>query len=392
MAEKGKIKDFTDRGFGFVEYKGSALFFHINDVNKSDREKIAAGVEVEFEVGTGRDGRHAAKKVKITSPQVTLADAATSKQAAQKGGNAPVNNNYFLPKDTYQTLQPIESAKIDNSSLLFNKTAYFEDDKFMFYKRDRHGNESINLAKKFNSIASQYSISHLQKRNKAAITKLLGINNITSGTFSPDWRLIVGIGHESVYEVSITLHHIYGIPYIPGQAVKGVTRSWIITEVFGRDEKKALGDKLFCRIFGSPKDSAIGEHQGSLNFFDAFPTIVPKIEVDIMNPHYGDYYSEKTDSRGNPIPPADYLNPIPIPFLTVSKATKFEFIVGIKNIIKVNDILKDQDQQSPIICDGLNEQSALHEVALHWLKKALTDHGIGAKTAGGYGIFNMNEG
>ena len=40
-----------------------------------------------------------------------------------------------------------------------------------------------------------------------------------------DWRLIVGLGNESVYDTSMTLHHVYGIPYIPASAVKGVVRS-----------------------------------------------------------------------------------------------------------------------------------------------------------------------
>jgi len=175
------------------------------------------------------------------------------------------NINYFLPKDTGETIKP---EQIDNFSLLFNKMPYFnsEDNKFIFYKRDRHGNEIINLAKKINFNIGNSLIKGLSNRHKASITQLLSIDNIKSSIFTPDWRLILGIGHESVYETSITLHHIYGIPYIPGQAVKGATRNWIITEVFEQNEKKALKDNLFCRIFGSPKESAIREHQGSVIF------------------------------------------------------------------------------------------------------------------------------
>jgi len=286
------------------------------------------------------------------------------------------NNNYFLPKDTFQTID-FKKSESDNFSLMFNKTAYFEDDKFIFYKRDRYGKETIDLAGKFNSMASRYPfIKPIHKRHKDSISKLLGANNTASSIFSPDWRLIIGIGHESVYEVSITLHHIYGTPYIPGQAVKGVTRSWIITEAFEQDEKKALRDKLFCRIFGSPKDSAIGEHQGSVIFFDAFPTVAPKLKVDIMNPHYVDYY------RGDK-QPADYLNPVPIPFLTVN-ATPFEFITGMKKTLTA-------DKDSPLVqkANGLNKASTCVNVVQYWLKKALAEHGIGAKTAVGYGYMAL---
>jgi len=38
-------------------------------------------------------------------------------------------------------------------------------------------------------------------------------------------RMIVGLGDESVLETSIMLHHTYGVPYIPGSALKGLAAS-----------------------------------------------------------------------------------------------------------------------------------------------------------------------
>lgn len=295
--------------------------------------------------------------------------------------------NTKLPKQTRDVLSD-KTPDIDNFALKINKTINFiydpqkSKEEVYLYKPEYKDKDDGNKKKKFDMgleiKTNQKHLNNIVGRHKSSINQLYATKSIN---FSPNWRLIVGIGHESVYEVSITLHHIYGIPYIPGQAVKGVTRSWIITEVFGQDEKEALKDKLFCHIFGSPKESAIGEHQGSVMFFDAFPTLVPKIEVDIMNPHYGDYYQ---DDKGK-TPPADYFNPVPIPFLTVGKNTKFEFIVGMKKPLKAEDILKGT--QSPLItrCKSLSNNSAVVEIAMVWLKKALTDHGIGAKTAVGYG-------
>lgn len=368
MSEKGKIKKITDKGFGFIKYSGGEIFFHLKDITPpSDREKIAEGMDVEFDIGKGKEGKPAAKNVRIKSQH---------KGQDIRAHDDIKNINYFLPKDTYETTK---SVQIDNFNLLLNKKSYFEDDKFIFYKRDRR-NEIINLAKQFRINNSFLNI--LNERLRESIFQLLGNNNIKKIQFSPEWRLIVGIGHESVYETSITLHHIYGIPYIPGQAVKGVARSWIITEVFGQDEKEALKDRLFCHIFGSPKESAKGEHQGLVLFFDVFPVSGLRLEVDIMNPHYGDYYQGKE-------PPADYLNPTPIPFLTVGKDTKFEFIVGMKKLKTARDILGDSP--SPVISksNDLTLDSPLHEIALSWVKKALTEHGIGAKTAVGYGYFRQ---
>ena len=110
--------------------------------------------------------------------------------------------------------------------------------------------------------------------------------------------MMIGLGTDSVYDTSMTLHHTYGFPYIPGQAVKGAMRSYIINEFFNSKEtvkdKGAFADKLFCDIFGCPKESAYGEaRQGNIFFFDILPQNTPDINVDIMNPHYGDYYSDE---------------------------------------------------------------------------------------------------
>jgi len=106
-----------------------------------------------------------------------------------------------------------------------------------------------------------------------------------------------------------------------------------------------------------------------------------------MNPHYGDYYGGKT-VNGKPLPPADYLNPVPIPFLTIGKGAKFEFIIGMQKVLKITD-LSEEEQKSRIIpeCQALTDGAMLHDLTLEWLKKALTEHGIGAKTAVGYGYF-----
>src|SRR5437588_10451823 len=39
-------------------------------------------------------------------------------------------------------------------------------------------------------------------------------------------RMVVGLGSESVLEASICLHRTYGVPYIPGSALKGLAASY----------------------------------------------------------------------------------------------------------------------------------------------------------------------
>lgn len=53
-------------------------------------------------------------------------------------------------------------------------------------------------------------------------------------------------------------------------------------------------------------------------FLDGLSGKIPDLHVDIMNPHYVKYYSEGQ-------PPGDYLDLVPLKFLTVSKGTVFVF-------------------------------------------------------------------
>src|SRR6266487_1606082 len=73
-------------------------------------------------------------------------------------------------------------------------------------------------------------------------------------------RMIVGLGNESVLETSITLHHTYGVPYIPGSALKGLAASYADKRL-GNDWKK--GSDAYKVIFGDTEDA------GYINFFDA---------------------------------------------------------------------------------------------------------------------------
>ncbi|WMX17568.1 type III-B CRISPR module RAMP protein Cmr6 [Aureispira sp. CCB-E] len=282
-----------------------------------------------------------------------------------------------LPFDSYQLLAASNFKQIDNFYLELNKTARLgvvEKDKF-----------SIDI----NQYATK-KLSHknlidyiLQKQKKQA--KLITPQH-KCWTQATDGRMVVGLGGASVYETSMTLHHIYGIPYIPASSIKGVVRSWIIQEVIypsllDRDEtfnqleskeqnkrleKVAMQDNIFAAIFGTD-DKALDSkaHKGNIVFFDAFPASEPTIETDIMTPHYSDYYGDIDNKKHKA--PVDTESPIPIPFLTVAKGTKFQFIIGEKG----NEGLLNQPFQDKTIID--------------WLKQALSEHGIGAKTAVGYG-------
>ena len=191
------------------------------------------------------------------------------------------------------------------------------------------------------------------------------------------------------------MHPVFGFPYIPASAINGILRSWIINEVFDTDgqnsDKKAFTSRLFCDLFGceaTPDGFYTKENRkGHLIFLDAYPSSGVSIEPDVMTPHYGEYYNTE-----GVVPPADYLNPNPILFLTVVN-TSFVFRIGIKEkynrrlVDYTGDELATASLSAKLNRRNLTGDDLLNKMALNWLKDALQFSGIGAKTAVGYGRF-----
>ena len=154
--------------------------------------------------------------------------------------------------------------------------------------------------------------------------------------------MVIGLGGESVLETDITLHHLYGIPFIPASALKGLTRAYITGEVEGyRSDKIDNDNEEVKRIFGSQ------EHAGTVIFFDAMPTNGKVAFVlDIMNPHYPEYYA------GNK-PPTNDQNPVPVTFLTVTNTT-FTFALAPRDASKEQHV-KDLEQVKTWLARGIAE-------------------------------------
>ncbi|MBI5305478.1 MAG: type III-B CRISPR module RAMP protein Cmr6 [Chloroflexi bacterium] len=181
--------------------------------------------------------------------------------------------------------------------------------------------------------------------------KILEEHDALEFTAEPEWRMAVGLGGASVRETGLALHRLYGFPIIPGSALKGLTSSW--AEINDKDATER------ARVFGKQDES------GAVIFFDAIPLAPPQIKLDVMNPHYGEYYLDKTGRT----PPADWHRPVPVYFLTLEKNSRFLFAVAPRR-------REHPDDQA---CAGL---------ARDWLGRALRELGVGAKTSAGYGFVN----
>ena len=160
-------------------------------------------------------------------------------------------------------------------------------------------------------------------------------------------RIAVGLGGESVLETSITLHRIYGVPFIPGSALKGLAARYARTRLV---ETWATGKGAYEVMFGDPSEA------GYVTFFDAL--YIPEsasqdrpLAPDVITVHHPEYY------RGEASPPADWDNPTPIPFLSATG----DYLIP------------------------LHGAEDWVEAAFEILSRALAEEGIGAKTSSGYG-------
>lgn len=237
--------------------------------------------------------------------------------------------------------------------------------------------------------AVKYYHDKYKQFQKDTINKILDKKHLDQSDFcsilSPQYEIVIfkaklktplitGIGETHPHEVSMVFDHNMGIPYIPASGIKGIVRFTHTLDLIDKipDGKLVIRDKdgkpcpphfndeedwtNIPTLFGTQAQ------RGSVVFLDAYPENVPDLHIDIMNPHYGDYYSDDK----NKTPPADYLNPVPIKFLTVAKDTVFVF--------------------RALVDKG---QSELIDRAKAAFKKALTEEGVGAKTAVGYGRFEI---
>ncbi|CUS76847.1 CRISPR-associated protein Cmr6 [Candidatus Kryptonium thompsonii] len=300
-------------------------------------------------------------------------EAGTGKMKSIKGEKPEIEYRFYNPIDTKYILY----------SEIFKKGSDFEKNINLLFSRlipeissERSENKGKHLdfvIKEFDNFKNKLQIfSLLSSRRESFIKSLEDVGFISRG-FSAlcQWRLIIGLGGVHPEETSMTLHHIYGIPYIPGSAVKGVTRHWAVLKFADRSGQdvnrisNALenGENLDIEVEGIKFSDLIEifgtqGKVGRVIFMDAYPLREDAInlKIDIMNPHYPDYYSGKQ-------PPADWQNPNPIKFLTVEK-THFQFYL-------------------------ISQDSSLLQKSEVLLKEALGKFGIGAKTSLGYGIFEI---
>lgn len=164
-------------------------------------------------------------------------------------------------------------------------------------------------------------------------------------------KLMMGGGAASVLETGITLCKTWGVPRIPGSALKGICR--VYAGALG------LSGDAFQDIFGDEKPE-IGV--GRIIFHDAWwlpGSAATPLVRDIVTPHHGEYF--RTSGK---TPPSEMDEPSPSPQI----AARGAFLFAVEGDAKMAKFTMDL------------------------LKRALEWRGVGAKTAVGYGYFKEWDG
>ena len=160
-------------------------------------------------------------------------------------------------------------------------------------------------------------------------------------------RMVLGTGNESVLETAVTLHRTYGVPYIPGSALKGLAANFARQYCGPNWSEKSENYKI---VFGETDKS------GCVTFFDAmYKTGSGRaVYTDVLTPHHRDYYMKSN------VPPADWDDPNPVHFLSATGT----YLIALAASGGGEDWLRS---------------------VLEILQTALGEMGIGAKTSSGYG-------
>jgi len=179
-------------------------------------------------------------------------------------------------------------------------------------------------------------------------------------------RMFIGLGMAHVLETQVCRHPVYGIPYIPGSALKGLARTKAREYAEGQEDQKQF-NKVIDILFGTGTDDQKAD-AGYLIFHDAW--WVPGGEEggsenkpyapEIVTVHAVEYYKNQGKK---PAPHPDMESPNPNQQLAVQGS--FCFVI-----------------------EGVSQWAQL---GMKFLTIALQDEGIGGKVAAGYGYFEKDD-
>lgn len=206
-------------------------------------------------------------------------------------------------------------------------------------------------------------------------------------------RLLVNMAGGIMENAGIALDRCFGLPYIPGSAIKGVARNHALWQIQQEEDmsKKAELSQLALLAFGYTKTELLKkdfcwaggsqlveqllqklpsqeDFQGLCSFLPAYPQSGSfGIVAECMTPH--PEAAQAAMGKGSPRP---------LFYPAVERDSSFVFCVIGHRIAECQQITEELNQR-------------VLAQASTWLQVAIQENGIGAKTGAGYGWFRIDH-
>jgi len=142
--------------------------------------------------------------------------------------------------------------------------------------------------------------------------------------------------------------------YIPGSSIRGMVRAWA-------EKRSASRGRVNDLLGHQVRDGQIVA--GKVTFLDAWPTVATRLSCDIVNPQEEFQVFHDSGNQGKPLP-----------FYTLGDGSR-----SVSIVVAIQGIRGSQVTQSDI------------EEVWGWVEQALTAHGIGSRTASGYGAVESSS-
>ena len=139
----------------------------------------------------------------------------------------------YHPRDTVHLWQRAPKNDVDNS---WYKIHYFQQKSLKKESKSRlHPVSPVKSTQVSQEVFNQFLEMQLTCFAECAQTHYVKIYQGESVNL-----VLPGLGGGHVREISITLHQVYGVPYLSGSSLKGVVRNWALQAFFAGDEKRGM--------------------------------------------------------------------------------------------------------------------------------------------------------
>ena len=242
---------------------------------------------------------------------------------------------------------PYDDSRRPNMGLLLRRGLAQWPDDSLGGKSDKAGNAKAELIGRISQADPDPGYAWAYRRWCEA-TAVDGFEAIELALIG---RLYIGLTRDNPLETGITVGHAWGMPMIPGSALKGISRHIAL-------EQKLPADAIVHLFGATPEDES--QEAGAVVFHDAWWTPTPNSKpfaAEVVTPHHTVYYNlgiaHATDFDA------------PVPAAQIAAQGRFRFVVE-------GDV-------------------AWCRLAAALLRVALARHGVGGKTTSGYGLFEASK-